>query len=299
MSFCLSVKNELIATRVNNCCKQAYAYGFMLFGRAFNIKKIVLQTGNENVAKAYCDVINSVYGVKPVLDVGGSVRPTYKAYVSTESERLKILASVDFGVAEDAIDRSLFLRECCSHCFLRGAFLACGNINDPEKEYRAEFNVKNEKLADELLELLSEYGIFMRKSARKSGVQLYTKDSSTVEDLLTLIGAGKKALELMDTKVEKSVKNNINRARNCDDANISKTVEASIKQRTAIEYLEGVDRLYSLPQELLEAALLRKNNPEASLKELCRIADVPLTVSGLNHRLSRIIDIYEQAKNDF
>lgn len=117
-----------------------------------------------------------------------------------------------------------FLRECCIHCFLRGAFLACGNINDPEKEYRAEFNVKNEKLADELADLLLDYGIPMRKSVRKSGIQLYTKDSTTVEDLLTLIVAGKKALELMDTKVEKSVKNNINRAGNCNDANISKTV---------------------------------------------------------------------------
>jgi DNA-binding protein WhiA len=153
-------------------------------------------------------------------------------------------------------------------------------------------------LADELSGLLADYGIFMRKSVRSNGIQLYTKDSTIVEDLLTLMGAGKMALELMDTKVEKSVKNNINRARNCDDASISKTVEASIKQRMAIEYLEKSERLYSLPQELLEAALLRKNNPEASLKELCRIADVPLTVSGLNHRLSKIIALYEEAKGD-
>lgn len=298
MSFCTRVKNELIAARLGVCCRQAFVYGFMLFGRAFGIKKIVLQTANENVAKAYCDAIFSVYKVKPELTVGGNMRPTYKAAVVSEAERLKILASVDFGVAENAVDTSLFLRECCIHSFLRGAFLACGNINDPEKEYRLEFNVKNEGLADELSGLLADYGIFMRKSVRSNGIQLYTKDSTIVEDLLTLMGAGKMALELMDTKVEKSVKNNINRARNCDDANISKTVEASIKQRMAIEYLEKAERLYSLPQELLEAALLRKNNPEASLKELCRIADVPLTVSGLNHRLSKIITLYEEAKGD-
>ena len=123
---------------------------------------------------------------------------------------------------------------------------------------------------------------------------LYTKESSAIEDLLTLMGAGKVTLDIMDTKIMKSVKNNINRARNCDSANISKTVEASIKQRTAIDYLEKADRLYSLPQELLDAALLRKNNPEATLKELCRLSDTPLTVSGLNHRLSRIIAIYEE-----
>ena len=50
------------------------------------------------------------------------------------------------------------------------------------------------------------------------------------------------------------------------------TVEASIKQRTAIEFLEKADRLYSLPPELLEVALLRKENPEATLKEICKLS---------------------------
>lgn len=294
MSFCAEVKNELISLRPQNCCRPSLAYGFMLFGRSFSIKKITLQTGNENVARAYCDTVYSVYKIKPTLTVGGSIRPTYKAEISDESDRLKILASVDFGVAQSCIDRSFFIRDCCPNAFIRGAFLACGNINNPEKEYRAEFNVKNEVLADELLALLEEHGINMRKTARQSGVLLYTKDSNTVEDLLTLIGAGKKTLDIIDTKIMKEVKNNINRARNCDSKNISKTVEASIKQRTAIEYLKRVDRLYSLPQELLTAAILRLENPEATLKELCRISTEPLTISGLNHRLNKIIAIYEK-----
>lgn len=294
MSFCTEVKNELISLRPQNCCRPSFAYGFMLFGRSFSIKKITLQTGNENVARAYCDTVYSVYKIKPTLTVGGSIRPTYKAEISDESDRLKILASVDFGVAQSCIDRSFFIRDCCPNAFIRGAFLACGNINNPEKEYRAEFNVKNEVLADELLALLEEHGINMRKTARQSGVLLYTKDSNTVEDLLTLIGAGKKTLDIIDTKIMKEVKNNINRARNCDSKNISKTVEASIKQRTAIEYLKRVDRLYSLPQELLTAAILRLENPEATLKELCRISTEPLTISGLNHRLNKIIAIYEK-----
>ena len=294
MSFCSKVKNELLNLRPSVCCKPSYVYGFMLFGRSFSIKRISLQTGNENVAEGYSDAIFSVYRVRPQISVGGSVRPTYKAEVVSEADRLKILASMDFGISETTINRELFSRECCAMAFIRGAFLSCGNINDPEKEYRAEFNIKNEALSDEFLQLLNDFGINMKKSVRKSGVQLYTKDSAVIEDLLTLIGAGKVTLDIMDTKIMKSVKNNINRARNCDNANITKTVEASIKQRTAIEFLEKAERLYSLPQELLDAALLRKNNPEATLKELCKLSEAPLTVSGLNHRLSKIISIYEE-----
>ena len=294
MSFCVQVKNELISIRPSGCCKPSLVYGFMLFGRSFSLKSICLQTANENVAKAYCDLIYSVYKIRPELKQGGSVKPTYKADIKSEAERLKILADFDFGVAERIIDNSIFLRECCAQSFIRGAFLACGNINDPEKEYRAEFNVKNEKLAEELKELLADYGIMMKTSVRSSGIQLYVKDSASVEDLLTLIGAGRKTLDIIDTKIMKEVKNNINRVGNCDSANISKTVEASIRQRNAIEYLENADRLYSLPQELLNAALLRKNNPNATLKELCRLSDTPLTISGLNHRLKKIIEIYEE-----
>ncbi len=294
MSFCADVKNELSALRIYGCCKQAFVYGFMLYSKAFNIKKISLQTANENVAKAYCNAVYEVYKIKPQITVGGAVKPTYKAEIISEADRLKILAAADFGIEENVIDRTLFFRECCQHSFIRGAFLACGNINDPEKEYRAEFNVKNEKTADELLCLLEENGISMRKAMRKNGVQLYTKASAVIEDLLTLMGASRQTLNIIDTKILKSIKNNINRVRNCDSANISKTVEASIKQRVAIDFLEKNDKLYSLPEELLLAAILRKENPNATLKELCRLSSESLTVSGLNHRLNKIIDIYKE-----
>ncbi len=296
MSFCSDVKNELIDIRPSNCCKPSYIYGFMLFGRSFSINKISLQTNNENVANAYADLIKYNYKADVEITCGGTVRPTYKAEVTSVSDRLKILAMIDFGVSETVIDRSLFIRDCCLPSFIRGAFLACGNINDPEKEYRAEFSVKNESLADDFNSLLAELGIIMKKTFRSKNTVLYTKDSSVIEDLLTVMGDTSRTLDIMDTKIMKSVKNNINRARNCDNANISRTVEASIKQRTAIEFLEKTDRLYSLPEELLQVALLRKDNPDATLKELCLISDTPITVSGLNHRLKKIIEIYENNK---
>lgn len=110
------------------------------------------------------------------------------------------------------------------------------------------------------------------------------------------MGVPHRTLDIMDTKILKSVKNNINRRSNCDSANISKTVEASIKQRRAIDYLERHGMLESLPDELRKAASLRKNNPESTLSELCRLSEEPLTVSGLNHRLKRLTDIYESVK---
>ena len=154
--------------------------------------------------------------------------------------------------------------------------------------------IRDTELAGEFLELLSGYGISLKTAARGKATVLYTKESGKIEDLLTLMGAPHRALDIMDTKIMKSVKNNINRRGNCDSANISKTVEASIKQRMAIDFLEKTDRLYSLPSELLSAAVLRRDNPDATLSELCALAPERLTVSGLNHRLAKITEIYER-----
>lgn len=297
MSFCSDVKNELAGLRTSECCKLPLAYGFMLFSRAFSARRISMQTNNRGIAEYYAFLLNDIFKAQAVISEGGSLRPTFKAEVVSEADRLKILAAYDFGIAESFINSEIINRECCAQSFIRGVFLACGNINDPEKEYRAEFAIRKEGLAREFSELLSHHGIGLKMTARGKATVLYTKESALIEDLLTLIGLPHRTLDFIDTKIMKSVKNKINRANNCDSANISKTVEASIKQRTAIDYLRKTDRLDSLPEELLSVALLRESNPDSTLKELCALSSEPITISGLNHRLNKIIEIYTELKN--
>ena len=125
---------------------------------------------------------------------------------------------------------------------------------------------------------------------RSSKNVIYFKKSETIEDLITIMGAGNITLELMDLKIIKEVRNNINRRNNAEVANTAKMVEASIKQRNAISFLIKQEKFDILPPELQEIALLRMANKEATLGELCRLSSFPLTRSGLNHRLRRIIE---------
>ena len=296
MSYCSGVKSGLFTVRRRACCDEAYAYGLMLFGRSFSIKRISFQTGNGDLAQHYGEVLRRVFGADVKVREGGKTRPTYTAAVETEADRLKIMASYDYGMNENVIVADVFRRDCCVAAFLRGAFLACGSISDPAREYRVDFLIKSERLAKEFCAFLGEKGFSFTMTARGKAYVLYTKSSGQIEDFLTLIGASDVTLDMMNTKIYKSFKNKTNRARNCDDANISKSVEASIRQRTAIEYLEKIGMLYSLPDELIEAATLRKNNPDATLKELCALSRERLTLSGLNHRLAAIEEIYEEVK---
>ena len=146
MSFCSLIKDELIAIRLSGCCKPSYIYGFMLFGRSFSINKIALQTGNENVAKAYAEVIRRTYKADVEITCGGSSRPTYIAKVSSAADRLKILAMIDFGISETVIDRSLFLKECCIQSFVRAAFFLAETLATPKKNTAQNFRLKTKVL---------------------------------------------------------------------------------------------------------------------------------------------------------
>lgn len=294
MSFCSDIKTELTEIKVSRCCVQALTYGLLLFGRAFSAKKISMQSENKAVTQLYSALIQKNYDAQVKITKGESKNTTYRAEVYDEIDRLKILASVDFGMIDGKISHEFFNRACCEAAFVRGAFLACGQMSDPNKSYRVDFSIKNEKLARELRDILARHSVSANISTRGKGFVVYIKRSEMIINLLALMGASVRSLELIETTIIKEANNKTNRMFNCDGANIKKTIEASIRQRTAIEYLIKREMLSSLPDELISAAKLRLRFPESSLKELCKNSTEPITVSGLNHRLKRIIEIYEE-----
>jgi DNA-binding protein WhiA len=131
---------------------------------------------------------------------------------------------------------------------------------------------------------------------RGNNTVIYFNQSETIEELLTLMGANRKVLEFIDIQVTKTIRNKENRKNNLEIGNIGKQVDASIVQCNAIEYLSNKGKLETLSHELYSVAMLRKENPAASLSELARLYGESITRSGLNHRLKKIIDIAENLK---
>ena len=172
--------------------------------------------------------------------------------------------------------------------FLSGAFLACGAVSDPEKGYRVEFATQHQPLADDLAALLAEVLAPPKRTVRRNDYLLYYKESENIEDLLTYLGAPKSSLELMEVKIVKELRNRVNRATNCETANISKTVNAALAQIEDIRLIEASGGVGALDEELRELARLRLQNPDMSLRELGQALTSPISRSGVNHRLRRI-----------
>lgn len=172
--------------------------------------------------------------------------------------------------------------------FTAGVFIACGSVNDPSKEYHLEFSVTQEKLAGELSLLLGDIGVTARTVQRRGQHIVYIKESESIEDVLTFIGAQQCTLELMNVKIWKDVRNKANRIRNCDSANIDKVVKAAMKQIEDIHLIQQSMGLDSLSQELREIAEIRLENNDMSLQEIGESLSVPISRSGVNHRFKKL-----------
>ncbi|MGI5888898.1 MAG: DNA-binding protein WhiA, partial [Oscillospiraceae bacterium] len=182
----------------------------------------------------------------------------------------------------------------CSSCpgaFCAGAFIACGVMADPSKEYILEFTCPRKNLTYDLVELFYEAGVQMKIRNRGNRYIAYIKDSESIVDALTFMGASNSAMDLMNLKIYKSLRNDTNRRVNFESANIDKTVNAAQDDIDAIRYIEENAGLEVLSEELREIAGLRVENPELSLTELGAKTGRGLTKSGVSHRLSKIRSI--------
>lgn len=292
MSFSSELKVELSNLKLSECCRFAELCGMMMFGQSFSQNKISILSDTKEVASNFGYLLKKCFSIKAQYSSSEGKRPMYKAFVPSLEDRKTI---IDYFTNNFFADTTL-KKDCCRDAFIRGAFLVCGQIQNPEVEHRAEFRIKNTENTEYLYNILIERGIILNKSTRQGADLLYTKKSETTQDLVTAMGAFATTLELIDVKMIKELRNDINRRNNAELSNTSRVIEASIIQRNAIKYLIDNEKFEILPDDLKEIALLRMANPEASLTELSRLSSVSITRSGLNHRLKKIIDIVEELK---
>ncbi|MBP3329380.1 MAG: DNA-binding protein WhiA [Clostridia bacterium] len=295
MSFSQDVKSELaLLTDLSDCCMKAEAYGMLLFGKYYSQTRIGLLTENKNVANAYSVFCKECCGVK--ARTTKTKAGNYSLSVSAQSEIMKIMRY--FGQSPQnvalRINRANFEDDCCYASFLRGAFLSCGTIADPMKNYHLEFVIPFFKLTNDFATLLGDMGLTPKIVERGNSYVVYFKDSENIEDFLTLIGAASSSLELMGVKMMKDVRNKINRKVNFETANISRTVNAAMAQIAAIEKIEKTKGLSWLPEQLKNIAIIRKNNPDMSLDEIKNELGGEISRSGVNHRLNRLIKIADE-----
>lgn len=303
MSFSHSVKKELCSIITDKDRKYCCLYGMLLFCKNFTPDSITFQTENQLVCELFCRLADDVIGGKSIVEVTETKKKNdvtlYSLNIPSEHFREEIIyryrissRTLIHRIQRENIDNNSIF------AFIAGAFLSCGSITEPIKEYHLEFVVPYYDLTQDLLNLLTEVGINAKHTERKNMYVIYLKGSEAIEDLLTLMGATMSSIDLMNVKIYKDVRNKANRIANCDSANIERTLKASDKQIADIEYIADTIGLENLPADLINIAELRMEYPEMSLRELGENLDKPLGRSGANHRLKRISEIAEALREE-
>ena len=299
MSFSSDIKKELCDVReLSPQQAEAMLYGIMYASRMDEGRPLI-QTENIDLMNAAAELIRAVFpnvrtGIVRLVKNSGSLYT------------LKIRSGWE-DIAERFGDFSSISREAVSGgdeesgAFLRGVFVSCGSVTDPNKEYHLELVLPENDRTPALLDFIAEHGMSLKETARGGArskkTVLYAKESELIEDCLTYIGAANHSMEIMQVKIVKDFRNRVNRSVNCENANLDKTVAASIKSTADIEYIFSTMGADWLSPDLRETARLRVENPEMSLSELCGMFPEKISRSGLNHRLKKLSKLAEELRS--
>ncbi|MDE7249393.1 MAG: DNA-binding protein WhiA [Lachnospiraceae bacterium] len=286
MSFSTNVKEELeTVISTSRHCQVAELAAIIHFGCEIgkNEEEIKIISENSLVTRKYFTLL------KKTFIINGTVDKVLQAVkVLNEQGKLHPLT--------EEIDPVLLKNSCCRRAFLRGAFLCLGSMSDPHKGYHLEFVCEHEPWALQIRQVAAGFNIETKIIRRKKYYVVYLKEGAGIVDLLNVMGAHRALMQFESLRVEKEVRNSINRQVNCEAANITKTVHAASKQIEDIEYLKKYYGLSNLPDGLRAIAEVRLEHPESSLAELGGYLNPPVGKSGVNHRLRKLGELVEKIK---
>ena len=289
MSFSTDVKEEIskISNLANKNSVKAEMYGYLSTN---NISEengcIRFSTENEYNINRFAKLLNNLNITKYDIEIVGK---NFIIKISkAESNNLKVFFE------EYKIEKIENLEK----AYIRGAFLGSGSINNPKNKYHIEITLNSASKAEDILEILSTYGINFKmlyaNNENKSKNSIYSKDGEEISKFLAFIGANSSVLKFEEIRVYRDMRNNVNRIVNCETANLAKTVDAAVKQINAINKLKENGKFNSLPDNLKELANLRIENPESSLIELGKKLKEPVGKSGVNYRMKKILELGEE-----
>lgn len=296
MSFSSSVKDDV--SRIDTydeCCIIAEFIGIIrvsgLLTFTHETENIKITTENASIARRIFILAKDVLQINPEIIIRkGRKLKKHNIYMILLPNKKTFREVADKIYGFDSIkDIKQFLhKECCKKAYLRGAFLGGGSVSNPEKTYHLEIVTYAKKTASEIMNTMGSFNINAKLIKRNKNHIVYIKDGEHIADFLKVIGAHAALLKFENVRILKEMRNNVNRAVNCETANLEKTVQASLRQIEKIKLIIDCIGFDKLPQGLKQVAELRLEHTDASLKEIGEMIDPPISKSGVNHRLRKI-----------
>ena len=285
-SFSRRIKDELVRHPCTSaCCRQVEVAAAIWSAGKFSEARIDRATGHARIASRLADMMQASYGFRPALRQGREL-VSLRIVPAERVNRLRQEFATVFLAANRA-DIAAW-SSCCRQALLRSLFLSCGSVSEPQAAYHMKLAVRQaNQSAGTMQNLLGQLGLNSSMAVRGHYEVLYLREGQHLADYLLLSGAHLSLLTFESLRVEKEMRNSVNRVVNCDSANLQRVANTAVRQAELFRALQARRLESLLPEDLLAAAQVRLEHPDLALRELGALMVPPLGKSGMNHRLMR------------
>ena len=297
MSFSHDVKNELARLPiVAGPRAQAELLGLLRSGGTLTLgpalegeQVVAYVTENAASARRVWQLLRADYKLpaKVIITRSRRLHKNNRYQVQVEPGPATVKALNELGLGLSDADNPLLATALGRRCYLRGLFLGGGSISKPSGDYHLEIAFSDKEAARSVSKLMARFSMKAKTTERKRDYIVYLKDGESIARFLNLSGAHASLLTFESARVLKELRNNVNRAVNCETANLNKVVRSSMRQIECIDFLREKIGLEELPEPLLFVAKLRLQHTDLSLAELVEYSG-GLGKSGLNHRFKKL-----------
>lgn len=290
MSYTTTVKNNIInsgKTR-KKCCKRAELYGCFFSSDHFSPDEMIIHQTNADVVSYFKETLNEITGNDFTEIRNGRTA----SVVISQKDARKVQAKLKIQHCDNVLDTDALSSDCCRHAFIRGVFLSCGRVSDPQTGYSLEFVFGDNTAAENFKRMLDSEKLDFKTYLRNKKTVIYTKKASDVRNFLSYLGSFESVFEYANAEMLKDMQNRVNRAMNCDSANMDKSIDVMMRQRAAIIKLKN-DGYKGLSEDLIEIAEARLTNESSSLEALGKSFDPPIPKATIYRKLKKIAEIAE------
>ena len=303
MSFTSDVKDELARIELADDNKKAQLSAAVQILSTLSLSsaglRLEIRVANANVIRRISRDLKSLYGVSSDITVTRQANLKKRnIYTLVIREKVReILGDLDLWTDRGLLNhpRMSFLKDSdMIQSYVAGCFMAAGSVNSPKStSYHLEIRVAESSLADFIVRVLEKTYISARTTARRSEYVVYIKSSETIADFLKAIGANEAVMTFEDVRIQRDFLNSMTRLDNVSIANEQKSLKMADEQMEAVSYLNERGLLKYLSEKDRQMAMLRYQNPQASLSELSELyyaeSGTSLSKSGIRHRFEKIM----------
>lgn len=179
----------------------------------------------------------------------------------------------------------------------RGAFLARGTLTEPGRSSALELSCPGPEVALAMVGAARRLGVASKAREARGADRVVLRDGDAISALLSRMGAQQTVVVWEERRTRREVKATAHRLANFDDANLRRSARAAVaagqRVQRALEIL-GDD----VPEHLRTAGDLRLQHRQASLEELGRLADPPMTKDAVAGRIRRLLAMADKRAED-